>query len=71
MEGLPAHGGGTDRVDPVGSVEDPPRHGEGDREAVEGSHLSVNAAEEAKWDPTVSPADCHLPVPGRIFYRTS
>ena len=48
----------------------PPRNGEGDRKAVEGpveagfSRLHVCAAQP---DPSVSPADCHLPVPGRIF----
>ncbi len=32
---------------------------------AEGSHLEV-CAEAERWDPSVSPADCHLPVPGRI-----
>ena len=31
---------------------------------VEGAYLEVWATAE-RWDPSVSPADCHLPVPGR------
>jgi hypothetical protein len=48
----------------------PPRHGEGDREAVEGSveaGLFRSAASLAQPGPSVSPTGCHLPVPGRIF----
>ncbi len=35
------------------------------RSMVEGAHLKVSAEAE-RWDPSVSPSDCHLPVPGRI-----
>jgi acetyl/propionyl-CoA carboxylase alpha subunit len=34
------------------------------RSMVEGARLEVRALAE-RWDPSVSPADCHLPVPGR------
>ncbi|MEP7350497.1 MAG: apolipoprotein N-acyltransferase [Sphingorhabdus sp.] len=46
-------------------TQNPPRHGEGDREAVEGARRSAEMLSE-RWAPSVSPADCHLPVPGRI-----
>ena len=39
----------------MGWVENPPRNGEGDREAVEGSHLSSGAVPGAKGDPSVTP----------------
>jgi hypothetical protein len=47
--------------------ENPPRYGEGDRReaVVEGAHLAAYMASEDRQDPSVSPADCHLPVPGR------
>ena len=48
----------------------PPRNGEGDREAVEGpvgAGLFRSRLSLARPGPSVSPADCHLPVPGRIF----
>ena len=35
------------------------------RSMVEGAHFEVCAVAE-RWDPSVSPSDCHLPVPGRI-----
>ena len=47
----------------------PPRNGEGDREAVEGP---VAGGRVGEWrspdgpDPSVSAAGCHLRVPGRI-----
>jgi hypothetical protein len=48
----------------------PPRNGEGDREAVEGpveAGSPRSTASLARPGPSVSPAGCHLPVPGRIF----
>jgi hypothetical protein len=48
----------------------PPRNGEGDREAAEGSAaagLFRSIARLAQPGPSASPSDCHLPVPGRIF----
>jgi hypothetical protein len=50
--------------------ENPPRNGEGDREAVEGpveAGRFRSIASLAQPGPSVSPAGCHLPVPGRIF----
>ena len=49
----------------------PPRNGEGDRReaVVEGSLTGlclVSRDYPAEPAPSVSPADCHLPVPGRI-----
>jgi apolipoprotein N-acyltransferase len=46
----------------------PPRNGEGDREAVEGSGEGMHSGEarsHAAPDPSVVPAGRHLPVPGR------
>jgi hypothetical protein len=48
---------------------DPPRNGEGDREAVEGAveaALSASILRMAPAAPSVSRSGCHLPVPGRI-----
>jgi hypothetical protein len=48
----------------------PPRNGEGDREAVEGpveAACNVEGWNPAVPGPSVSPSGCHLPVPGRIF----
>ncbi len=36
------------------------------REASEGTRLSANTVLAGRWAPSVSPADCHLPTPGRI-----
>jgi hypothetical protein len=52
------------------SLLNPPRNGEGDREAVEGpveAGLFRSTMSLAQPGPSVSPAGCHLPVPGRIF----
>jgi very-short-patch-repair endonuclease len=43
----------------------PPRHGEGDHEVVEGAQAGHKAVRLESWAPSVSPSDCHLPVPGR------
>ncbi len=44
----------------------PPRNGEVARS--DGGGPSSGQTEQAdSWDPSVSPADCHLPVPGRIL----
>jgi hypothetical protein len=45
-------------------IENPPRTGEGDREAVEGAQGPANLRSDI-WAPSVSAAHCHLPVPGR------
>ncbi len=52
----------TDRINP-------PRNGEGDRReaVVEGAGAIFSALRPRRgFDPSVSPVDCHLPVPGRI-----
>jgi hypothetical protein len=51
-------------------VLNPPRNGEGDREAVEGPRavkINVDGSRVASTTPSVSPSGCHLPVPGRIY----
>ena len=43
----------------------PPRHGEGDRGAVEGQPRAQY--QQPEWGcPSVTPAARHLPVPGRM-----
>jgi hypothetical protein len=52
------------------SLLNPPRNGEGDREAVEGpveAGLFRSTISLAQPGPSASPTGCHLPVPGRIF----
>jgi hypothetical protein len=43
------------------AVQNPPRHGEGDHEVVEG------VSRDGEWETPPSGFACHLPVPGRIF----
>ena len=52
------------------AILNPPRNGEGHREAVEGqveTGFFPSIMSLAQPCPSVSPAGCHLPVSGRIF----
>ncbi len=59
---------GTMARHPMHHLDNPPRNGEGDREAVEGAHLSASASSEGGTPPSAVPS-ATSPFRGRFFSK--